>query len=172
MAYQSYRLFVMMTDESFQSVPGFIEYVFSWAFPLCVTGIFAFVGFTYPTHSALPKSYYRVKSPYLIKRVYKVLGVSIFRKFLMIFFWGKSKNRKNFFSGKRDGIEGMMYETKQAEFGHLGAFAVVLVFSIPIGLNAGMTSFAIISFFNVLGNFYPVVLQRHHRIRLQRIMRD
>lgn len=170
MAYQSYRLFVLMTHESFQSVPSFIEYVFSWTFPLCVTGMFAFVGFAYPTYRTLPKSYYRVNNPDLIKRIYKMLGVSIFRKFLMIFFWGKAKNRKNFFSGKRDGIEGMMHETKQAEFGHVGAFVVVFVLSFPIGLNAGLTSFVIITIFNVLGNFYPVILQRHHRIRLQRIL--
>ncbi|MCF8465484.1 MAG: hypothetical protein K9G41_11625 [Flavobacteriales bacterium] len=136
---------------------------------LTLTGIFAFVGFEFPVSRLLPNHFYRVKNPSKIRNLAAAMQIEWFRKFLLIFFWG-GKNRKRFFDGTRSGLQAMMFETKQAEFGHLGG----LILTIPISAFLIFRGFyfwvLFLQFFNLLGNFYPIMLQRIHRIQLQRII--
>jgi hypothetical protein len=52
---------------------------------LFVTGVFAFVGFAYPTKKLLPLSYYLIKKPAHVSWWYKLLGVKYFKIFLLCF---------------------------------------------------------------------------------------
>ena len=137
---------------------------------LTLTGIFAFVGFVFPTSRLLPKSYYEVESPLNWKRLAELMQLELFRKLLLIFFWG-GKNRKRFFNGKRDGLDGMLYETEQTEFGHFGGFILTIPFTVILVFRGFYLWALFLQFFNLFGNFYPILLQRTHRIQLQRIMR-
>ncbi len=98
------------------------------------------------------------------------MKVEIFRKLLMVFFWGTKKNRKKFFDGTRQGLDNMIYQTKQSEFGHLGGLILTWVLAIPLLWLGRWEIFAFISVMNIVGNLYPVILQRNHRIRLERIV--
>jgi hypothetical protein len=63
-----------------------------------------------------------------------------------------------------------VFQTKQSEFGHLGAFLVILISSVIL-LVYGYTYVVIImTLINILGNVYPVILQRMHRARVQRLI--
>jgi hypothetical protein len=55
----------------------------------------------------------------------------------------KEENRTKYFDGRKSGLANLAYQSRQSEFGHLGAFLV-------------MTGAALI-------------LQRHHRMRIDKL---
>lgn len=93
---------------------------------LCVTGIFAFPGFVFPTNKALPENYYIIKNPSMLIHWYKALGVKYFQKLLIIFFWGKKTIEKSFWWNQKR-VE-TIYLSIQAigiwTFWCLGSFAI------------------------------------------------
>lgn len=137
---------------------------------MLVTGVFAFVGFAYPTHRLLPGSYYRIHHAGALKQLYRGLGVEYFKVLLLLMFWGRKKYRKRYFNGTREGLENFIFQTKQSEFGHLGAFIALLIIAIILAVDGNSMAALVISIINVIGNFYPIVLQRFHRIRIAPIV--
>jgi hypothetical protein len=99
--------------------------VIAFLLVLFETGIFAYVGFIFPTSKLLPSQYYEVSNPRVIRRLYKIFGVVHFKKLLMVLFWGYRRNRRKYFDGTRSGIDGLMYQAQQSEFGHLAAAVLV-----------------------------------------------
>ncbi len=102
--------------------------------------------------------------------MYKILGIKYFKWLLLLFFWGKKNNREKYFDGSRRGINNLLFQSKQSEFGHLGAFFVI---SIIVGFLLSEKYYLLVSFamiINIIGNFYPVILQRHHRMRVAKLM--
>jgi len=87
----------------------------------------------------------------------------------MITFWGKEKNRLKYFDGTRRGIQNFVYQTKQSEFGHLAALLVTTVLSLVLAFRGYEMIAAIASVINLIGNLYPILLQRHHRMRLGKL---
>lgn len=135
---------------------------------LFVTGVFAFLGFVYPTHRLLPDRYYRIHHASTLNLIYQFMKVDIFKKALLFFYWGKKENRKKYFNGTKGGIHSFVYETKQSEFGHLGAFLVLLFLAVYLGVSGYLVMTAVILLINIIGNLYPVILQRFHRMRLSK----
>lgn len=168
LAYQSVRMMdglVRQPQELHWGLALFLGYLFT----LFVTGVFAFVGFAFPTHRLLPASYFIIRNPQRLQRVYDHFGLPIFKKFLLIFFWGKKAHQKRFFNGQRSGLAHLEFESKQAETGHLLPF-VLLTLAAFVLLGAGYDWLVVfILLINLIGNAYPVVLQRHHRMRLQKL---
>lgn len=171
LAYQSYKLI----SQSFEFPPERYSLIaviaLSIALNLFITGVFAFVGFAYPSNKILPNSYYNIKQPMLLTRIYNMLGVKYFKVFLLIAFWGKDKNRKKYFNGTKSGIQNFDFQTRQSEFGHLAAMVVIFVISVLYFLKGYILVFVWTTVFNILSNFYPIVLQRIHRLQIQRITR-
>lgn len=136
---------------------------------LFVTGIFAFVGFAYPTNLLLGNAYYHIKNKARLKKWYQFLHLELFRKFLLVTFWSKEQKRKQFFDGSKTGLTNLNYQTKQAEFGHLAAFVALVIISIFALFKSFFALALSCLILNVLCNLYPVILQRYHRMRLQKI---
>jgi len=136
---------------------------------LFITGIFAFSGFAFPTQKLLPNSYYQIHHPKTLKKIYEILRVHIFRRILLATIWKSQKQRKKYFSGKENGIPNLKEQSRKSEFGHLIPFIIitfVAFYLFVIGLaKIGLISLII----NLIGNFYPIILQRHHRMRIQSI---
>ena len=143
--------------------------VISFLLTLFITGIFAFIGFAYPTNRLLKSSYYKIKNPKLLECLYKLLGLKYFRTILLITFWGRKNNRKKYFNGTKKGLNNFIYQTKQSEFGHLGGFILIFICSIILLFNQLYVIVLIMSILNVVGNVYPIILQRFHRIRIEKI---
>lgn len=142
----------------------------SWGITAFITGVFAFTGFVFATHKLFGSRYYKIKSPRILITMYKLLGISFFRKGTIFFFWGSKKNRSRFFNGTKEGLQNFIYQSKQSEFGHLGSLLVILPVSI-LFLSKGFLFYAIVtSSFNIIGNLYPIILQRYHRIRIENIL--
>lgn len=137
---------------------------------LFITGIFAFPGFVYPTHKLVPASYYRIRRPKRLNRIYRVLGIHYFRYLLLLFFWGHKKNRKKYFDGTRSGLKNFVFQSKQSEFGHLAALLSIFILSLTLLYYQYYKIVLIVSVINLIGNFYPILLQRYHRIRIDKIL--
>ena len=134
------------------------------------TGIFAFTGFAYPTGNSLPAAYYKIKNPKRLKKVYQLLGVRYFRVLLLVFFWGHKKNARKYFDGTRNGLQNFIYQAKQSEFGHMAAFVLIVVFTLLLFVTGYVVLAGMLMLYNVLGNLYPVILQRYHRSRIIRLI--
>lgn len=146
--------------------------IISFLLNLFITGIFAFIGFAYPTSKIFPDSYYRIKNPKGLKSIGKVFGIKYFRALLLFAFWGRDTNRKKYFNGTKKGLKNFMFQTKQSEFGHIGAFVVIMILSIVLLVHGYIFLVIITTLINILGNVYPVILQRSHRIRIEKITRN
>lgn len=136
---------------------------------LFITGVFAFPGFAFPTNRLIPSNYYKLKNPGLLMKVYKIMGIPTYRNALLILFWGREKNRKKYFNGTKSGLENFIYQSKQSEFGHLGAFVCIALLSIVLLFKGYILLVAITLFINIIGNLYPLILQRYHRVRIEKL---
>ena len=139
----------------------------AWIINLFITGIFAFSGFAFPTQKLLPNSYYKITQPKRLNKIYNTFKVDLFRKILLATLWRSPKQRKKYFNGTEHGISNLVIQSMKSEFGHLIPFIIICLLScyfILIGqIKLGVFSMVI----NIIGNLYPIILQRHHRMRIQ-----
>jgi len=171
LGYQTYKITTFLTTTSPDRLSVLITFVLAYLLTLFITGVFAITGFAYSTHRLLPESYYTVRHPALLKKVYRLLGVKYFRLLLMVAFWGRKKNRKSYFDGTKKGLHNFIYQTKQSEFGHIASFAAIVFLSV-VFLSKGYSLMVLLmTLINVIGNLYPVILQRYHRLRIQKIQK-
>ena len=143
----------------------------AWLITLFITGIFAFAGFAFPTQKLLPEPYYEIHQPRKVEQWCRVLKVNWFRYMLLATLWKNKKQRKQFFNGKKAGIVTLIRQSKKSEFGHLIPFILIsflVIYLLVIGLYL-VALFAML--INIVGNAYPILLQRHHRMRIERIGR-
>lgn len=143
--------------------------IIAFLLTLFITGIFAFIGFAYPSSRILSDGYYAIKNPNVLTYTSKILGLKYFQFLLLFFFWGRKNNRKKYYNGTKKGLHNFIFQTKQSEFGHLGAFLLVLVLTIYLLVLGYYFLALIITLINILGNAYPVILQRSHRMRIEKI---
>lgn len=145
-----------------------LAFIFGCILNLLITGISAFLGFALPTQKLLPSSYYQIKKPKLLKTTYNLFNVELFRKFLLVTFWKKKEQQKDYFNGRPDGLAHFATQTQKSEFGHLIPFIAINVLCIYLFSN-NLKKLALVTFLiNCIFNWYPIILQRHHRMRLLR----
>ena len=167
LAYRSVELVRVILSVQGLSLP--VTFVLSFGLNLFITGVFAFVGFAHPTSRLLPDAYYRITRPTTLKKVYRMLGLKHFRVLLLLAYWGKAKNRKRYFNGTRSGIRDLDFQTRQSEFGHVGAFVVLALVAILLLYKGLWPAFGMTMAINIIGNLYPALLQRVHRVQIQRM---
>lgn len=145
-------------------------FVLAFLLTAFITGVFALPGFVFSTNALLPNRYYRIKSNGRLQKSYRLMGLKYYRFLLIVFFWGQKKNRRKYFDGTRMGLENLDYQSRQSEFGHLGAFILIVIASVYLLTLGYFLMVAAAMLINVIGNLYPVILQRHHRMRVERLM--
>lgn len=141
----------------------------AWIINMFITGVFAFAGFAFPTQKLLPKSYYKVYNPQWLKRVCKILRIDLFRKFLLATLWRNKTQRKKYFNGTANGISILEEQSMKSEFGHLIPFIIINCVGFYLIANGLVKLGLICILINLFGNLYPILLQRHHRMRIQLI---
>lgn len=169
LAYSTYKFLTIFFKLQPDQFSNFAIFISAFALTLMTTGVIAFLGFVYPTSKLLPDSYYQIKNPKKLNRLYKVLGVELFRWVLLRTFY-KSDNNKKYFNGTKSGIMLFDHNTKQSEFGHLTAFVLIFIISLVLLGEGHHHVFLWIWPLNMLLNIYPIVLQRKHRIVIQRLI--
>ncbi|WP_296704557.1 hypothetical protein [Algoriphagus sp.] len=166
--YRSYELIINW--EKIQSTTNAEILIFSILANLFILGSFALVGFAWPTYTLLPEKYYKIRDPRQLLKFGKKIGVPLFQKFLLLTFWRDQNQRKRYFDGTKSGIRNWIKESKSSEFGHLIPFIILLGLSIW-SLLLGFWKIALVNFvLNSVANFYPIVLQRMHRARINKII--
>ncbi|WP_340112064.1 hypothetical protein [Maribellus mangrovi] len=145
------------------------QFLLAFLLSMFITGVFAITGFAWPTGRILPNSFFELKNPDTLKKVYQILGVDLFRKALLIFFWGHKKNRKKYFDGTRTGLQNFIYQSKQSEFGHFASFVSIVLVSFFLLAKGLWLVVGFLTLVNIIGNFYPIILQRYHRLRIARV---
>ena len=169
LAWQSVVLFGVLT-EVWPSSVGLTAFV-AWAFNMAVTGAFALAGFVLPTHRLLPEAYYRITHPERLQAIYTGAGVDVFRGVLLATAWRDRAMRARFFDGSARGLDHLAVQSRSAEVGHVLPW-VVLTAASAVWMARGAVLLGVLTLaFNTLGNLYPVLLQRHHRMRIQRLRR-
>lgn len=163
--WQSYDLLIILDKLEMDSW-GFLFFI-AFLINLYITGIFAFAGFAFPTQKLLPTSYYKVNNPKKLKKTYKVLKVNVFRKMLLATFWKSKKQQSKYFNGKKDGIANLEEQSMKSEFGHLIPFIIICVISIYLFVIGAIVLGIFTLLINLIANLYPIILQRHHRMRIE-----
>lgn len=167
LAWQSLKLLQYIAEITITSW-GLTIFI-AWIINLFITGVFAFSGFAFPTQKLLPNNYYKVHHPKKLKKTYKLLNVELFRRMLLATLWKSQTQRQKYFNGKKTGMANLVEQSMKSEFGHLIPFLILSIVSIYL-LTIGLAKLAVFTFLiNVIGNFYPIILQRHHRMRIQLI---
>lgn len=170
LAYNTFKLIAILIQVSPSDFSMVGVIIAAMVITVMTTGVFAFLGFVYPTHKLIPNAYYKVTKPELLNRVYRMLGVAYFKRILLITFYRKKDNKK-YFNGTKSGVLLFNYHTKQSEFGHLIAFILLLFVSLFILYSGHRTLSIWICILNIVFNFYPVILQRKHRLQIDRILK-
>ncbi len=98
-------------------------------------------------------------------------GLGAFRKFLLATLLRGQMRRKSYYDGTKSGIAHMARQSMKAEFGHLIPFLILCVLSVYLAQVVSMRLGVLALLINLLGNLYPVLLQRHHRMRIQALAR-
>lgn len=167
--WQSYELITKIQGVDIQS-PWIILFT-AWIINLFVTGVFAFSVFGFPTEKLLPDSYYKIHHPQRLRWWYDKTGTELFRKALLATLWRSRTQNQKYFNGKGEGIAHLDIQSRKSEFGHLLPFVILSCVGVYF-MVSGMTVLGISTFFiNIIGNLYPVILQRHHRMRIQAMTR-
>ena len=165
MAYLSVSLLNLIFD--LKSTNVIINTIFAIFVNLCITGVFAFAGFALPTYRLLPDGFYNILNSKSVKMLYNRTKAEWFRDFLLATFWKNKNKQKQFFDGTRTHLMHLVNQTKSAEFGHLMPLMIIgflsIVFAVQVDVYLGLATMLI----NIFFNFYPIVLQRHHRMRVQ-----
>jgi len=133
---------------------------------LFITGIFL-IGYALPLHRLIPTSYYNSVRSQSFATTCAILRIELFRKIIRFTFWRPRNNKKHFFNGLRSGLVEFDRNTRISESGHTFAFIIILVVSFYIGVVANIHLAILTTLINIIFNFYPAMLQRYNRTRLQ-----
>jgi hypothetical protein len=169
LAYRSVELIKQLVAKPSETYSIFELFVLAFLLTAFITGVFALPGFVFPTNRILASNYYKIRNPKVLKQVYTKLGIHHFRVVLLFAFWGKEKNRKKYFDGTRLGISNFSYQSRQSEFGHLISFVCIVLASAFLLAQGHLLLVLFASVINIVGNLFPVILQRYHRMRIERL---
>lgn len=86
---------------------------------------------------------------------------------LLATFWKDQKQRQKYFDGSKNGIENLRIQSMKSEFGHLIPLVIISLVIIYLMLIGKIILGVMTLFWNILGNLYPIILQRYHRMRIQ-----
>jgi|GEM_PF-308033 len=167
LAWQSINLIRQI--EFFSTDNLFLTFLLAWVITLFVTGVFAFLVFAYPIENSLSNSYYSIRQPLLLKKWCNWLKIDYFRQALLMTLWKSKKQQSKYFNGRTDGLQQLNQQTKKSEWGHLFPFIIIsFIIIYLIGLQLFRLSLFVL-ILNIVGNLYPILLQRHHRMRIQQL---
>jgi len=167
LVFQSYKF--CMLQFHIQSVAWQWEIFVGFILNLFVTGVFAFSVFSLPVERLLPNAYYRIRQPKALKKFGSKIGIEGFRKFLLATVWKDKSKQKGYFDGTAAGLESFDINAKKSDFGHLFPFIILSIIVVILCFYGRWISGLSTRIINIIFNFYPVILQRLHRIRIERM---
>lgn len=127
--------------------------------------------FTETLQSPFNASYFNPKSWERKGRLYELLGINVYRKFLVVTGWEKIHKKTKPVAKNTDVLANLYYRSKQDETGHLVIAFIVMGFTFFVCYKSGILNAAWLLVLNILLNVYPVFLQRYNRPRIERALK-
>lgn len=122
----------------------------------------------------LPRAYFEIREFERTGRIYRALGVLVFRRFApngdLANKWERRANPDFRVIGGRRSAAAFVMRTEQSERGHLVLLALGIVSAVYAWRIGWHGWAAYLSVGNVLVNVYPILLQRYTRSRLRVIL--
>jgi hypothetical protein len=147
---------------------GMKGFLFAWTLNfLLMSCVFAF---TETLKSELASSYYMEKVWEKRGKIYESFGIIFFRKALVWIGWEKLNKKANPIEKNTKALMHLHYKTKQSEFGHIIIMIIVLGFNIYVAFKYGVLQSLWLLLLNIVLNFYPILLQRYNRPRIERAL--
>lgn len=147
---------------------GMQGFLFAWTLNfLLMSCVFAF---TETLKSELNSPYYTEKSWEQRGKIYESFGINFFRKLLVWIGWEKLNKKANPIEKNTKALMHLHYKTKQSELGHIIILIIVLGFTIYVAFKYGVVQSLSLLILNILLNFYPILLQRYNRPRIERAL--
>lgn len=145
---------------------GMQVFLFAWTLNfLLMSCVFAF---TETLKSELASSYYDEKAWEQRGKIYESFGIHFFRKLLVWIGWEKLNKKANPIEKNTKALLHLHYKTKQSELGHIIILIIVLGFNIYVAFKFGVLQSLWLLILNIVLNFYPILLQRYNRPRIER----
>lgn len=148
---------------------GLHSFYFAW-----VLNFMLMTGVLFSTQTFKPQLtsvYYHPKKWEAEGKIYRRLGVNVFRKILVWVGWEKIHKVSNPVKPSLEALVHLEQGTRQSEFGHLIIFFIVLAISAGVALYAGFGQSLWLIATNIVLNAYPIMVQRYNRPRLQSVIR-
>lgn len=103
-------------------------------------------------------------------KIYKYLGIDLFRKFLVLIGWERSRKKETPIRKSLILLEYYEFRTRASEFGH-GIIAIIIVFiTLYVCVVYSIKETIWLISFNIFLNIYPMMLQRYNRPRVGRVI--
>jgi len=147
---------------------GMDSFLFAWILNFML--MMCLLSLTQTLKPKLTSNYYATKQWENGGRIYRYIGVNLFRKILVWIGWEKLNKKTNPVEKSLNSLSALEYGTRQSEFGHLVIFMIVLVITVFVALKFGLSKAWWLLGLNLILNFYPIILQRYNRPRLKRAM--
>ncbi len=143
------------------------SFLFAWVLNFALM-IVVFV-YTNTFNPRLKANYYNLRQWESDGNIYKWIGIDLFRKLLVLIGWERVIRAANPIN--KNTIEKLERAARESEFAHLLIFCIVGLMSAYVAFLYGFQKSLNLLILNILFNFYPVILQRYNRPRLQRAIR-
>lgn len=144
--------------------------VFGLSLNLLVMCWWVFVVAIWQHQPSLATNYYHIRALEADGKLYEWLGVRVAKRLLMRGPLSVFNPNIRLASGERD-FQQLENHMRGAETAHAILFLIMLALSLYPLLNGWWVAVASWTFFNVLINAYPVMLQRYNRARLQPLLK-
>ncbi len=113
--------------------------------------------------------YYRCKPFEQSGRLYRLLGVHIFKRLMVSRVW-RAFNRDFRYAGRQGGLAAWKQVTLDAETAHALVFVLILLFTGYVVGKGWVDTSGWLLLFNIPINGYPVLLQRYNRTRIEEVL--
>lgn len=118
-----------------------------------------------------PKTFERFKG----NSIYSGVGVNFFKRNLLLtdLILFRLRNKKQFNSKKEElngELQRLLWQTCRDETTHLVFLAVQVIYYLVGSLNLSLWQWIFIFLINLYANVYPIFVQRHNRMRYQKLL--
>ncbi|MBU3161163.1 hypothetical protein KPL37_15690 [Clostridium frigoris] len=105
-------------------------------------------------------------------KIYKYIGVHIFRKLLVFSGWERSRKKENPIRKSLILLEYYEYRTRTSEFGHTIIAIIIFFISVYVCKAYSYKNIIWLTVFNIFFNIYPITVQRYNRPRVRRVIKN
>ena len=120
---------------------------------------------------ALKSSYFNSHRIEVEGKIYKYLGVHLFRKLLVLSGWERSRKKETPIRKSLILLEYYEYRTRTSEFGHVIIAIIIALISVYVCAIYSFKETLWLISFNVFMNLYPIIVQRYNRPRVRRVIK-